>query len=160
MSSLTLFLCFEFSILPRRGTTNQPRATPWGWRLRFFGVFRVFDPAPKGRNKSAQGNALGSHATPWLGAQRPWLARHRAFHRPQALKGRHNRRLFRPFRAEVFATGVFLPGRCPGLLCGAPSGQNLRRATSNPGRCPGLLCRVPSGQDPKRATSNPGRCLG
>jgi hypothetical protein len=30
-------------------------------------VFRVLDLAPKGRDKSAHGNALGLHATPWAG---------------------------------------------------------------------------------------------
>jgi hypothetical protein len=29
-------------------------------------VLRVFELAPKGRDKSAQGNALGLQATPWV----------------------------------------------------------------------------------------------
>ena len=45
-----------FSISPQRGTINQPRATPW---VDHINTPFLFSPAPKGHDKSAQGNALG-----------------------------------------------------------------------------------------------------
>ena len=49
----------------------------------------------------------------------------------RALKGRHKSRisssLCRPFRAFLVG-GDAVPGRCPGLICSAPSGQGLVRS--------------------------------
>ena len=62
--------------------------------------------APKGHNKSAQGNALGGETEYHL----------------EALKGRRSGGSFvRPFRATV-SSAVDYPGRCPGLICGCPFG--------------------------------------
>ncbi len=63
-----------------------------------FSSFPVL--SPEGRNKIAQGEALGLMET-----------------KGEALKGRN---LSRPFRARL--RRIFSPGRCPGLPCPAPSG--------------------------------------
>jgi hypothetical protein len=79
-------------------------------------------------------------------------------------------RLFGPFKAGPRVVDVFLPGRCPGLICRAPAGQQIRLRDNDtgdsglyryplpgrcpgliclefPGRCPGLICRAPAGRN-------------
>jgi hypothetical protein len=62
--------------------------------------------------------------------------------------------LCRPFRARGWRESPLLPGRCPGLICRAPSGQSpsWRESPLLPVRCPGLICRAPSGQNPSGPT--------
>src|SRR5262249_53585436 len=64
--------------------------------------------APKGRNKPAQGSALGIVATPPVS--------------PERAKETVSSRLFCPFRAGR-SWRIWSPGRCPGLACCAPLGQ-------------------------------------
>jgi hypothetical protein len=88
------------AILPRRGVTNQPRATPWVPVVDPF-----FPTALKGRNRG-------------VGRQRGVEAGRRV----APFQGLNNR--------EVSCAPRPFPGRCPGLICLAPLGPGPCGTTS------------------------------
>jgi transcriptional regulator with GAF, ATPase, and Fis domain len=71
---------------------------------------RINTFAPKGLNKSAQGNALGIRSPSQPSPER-------------ATQEVSRDGLCRPFRARMHV-GSADPGRCPGLICAAPLGQS------------------------------------
>jgi len=119
---------------------------------------RGLDLAPKGHDKSAQGNALGGKTPPWKNGQFqppscPERAaqlndhaiskslvktrfgmesgRCQAARRSRVMNGLSGIEgvLFRPYRAGTWVAAEFLPGRCPGLICGSPFGAEDQGAT-------------------------------
>jgi hypothetical protein len=122
------------------------------------------------QQQTTQGVALGWYVTPFQGwgtlnnrlpRALPWVGMSRPF-RAAILNNRPPRALpwagmSRPFRAGGPSTTDY-PGRCPGLVCHAPSGLGCS-TTDHPGRCPGLVCHAPSGLGCS-TTAYPGHCLG
>jgi hypothetical protein len=92
--------------MPRRGATNQPRATPWG--------------------EGFEGNICPERAVQFSKAasalsarfRTPWIASNQRF--AWEFKG-----MLRPDRACSCARDEF-PGRCPGLVCYCPFGARSR----------------------------------
>ena len=95
-----------------------------------------FPPPRRGSHKSAQGNALGTgtRRSPLprkgqTGRSIPRVPRDSFFRECLREKPR-NLKMLRPFRAGTDPIVDPSPGRCPGLICSAPSGQNPQCATS------------------------------
>jgi len=95
-------------------------------------------PQPRrGARIPAQGATLGSNVVPALRSERtPHIAAWPTRARTIPMR--------RSFRTHLHARSIN-PGRCPGLVCVAPSGHETRHAP-NPGNCPGLICVAPLGR--------------
>ena len=111
-------------------TSHQEAAMgePQPYLAHFGGVERDLSPR-RGRDTSAQGNALGRKTTK---SRRPERAQH-----PHRVG-----RVCRPFRARG-ASWTRYPGRCPGLVCGCPFGASGRCFRSRPEPSIGP-CAIPS----------------
>jgi hypothetical protein len=81
-----------------------------------FDVALIVVLAPKGPDKIAQGNALGTRKTTKNEGKSPEGAQH-----PTGDVS--------PFQGSVEGLATGHPGRCPGLICGGPFGANEFSAT-------------------------------